>query len=52
MSDVKELEQTVTCEWWLLCANDANQAMHHPVLGYVPICDRCLEKVETLSAKQ
>lgn len=39
----------VQCAWFLLCENDATTARDHPVLGSVPICDRCNTKVEALS---
>lgn len=37
------------CQWWLLCENQATTQRHHPILGMVPICQRCDEKVEALS---
>lgn len=36
------------CEWFALCGRPATGSMSHPVLGDVPICDRCREKVEAL----
>lgn len=36
------------CGWFALCANEATQMEDHPVLGKVPICDRCKEKVEAM----
>lgn len=32
------------CEWFLLCTNEATTTESHPILGDVPICDRCKEK--------
>ena len=29
------------CEWFALCDNYATHTKTHPVLGEVPICDRC-----------
>jgi hypothetical protein len=29
------------CEWFLMCKNDAAGTADHPVLGRVPICERC-----------
>lgn len=29
------------CEWFLMCTNRATGVMPHPILGDVPICDRC-----------
>lgn len=34
----------VICEWFALCDNVAHGVVEHPVLGYVPICERCAEK--------
>lgn len=36
------------CEWFALCTNDATSTMPHPVLGDVPICQRCRDKVDRL----
>lgn len=36
------------CEWFALCTNDATKMRKHPILGNVPICDRCDAKVEKL----
>lgn len=29
------------CMWVLMCENDATHTQSHPILGEVPICDRC-----------
>lgn len=29
------------CQWFLLCDNDADGVVEHPVLGDVPTCRRC-----------
>jgi hypothetical protein len=39
-------DETVTCSWFALCANDANDVRPHPVLGGVPICSICDAVVE------
>lgn len=39
----------VKCSWWALCPNAATTTRPHPILGDVPICDSCDEKVEALS---
>jgi hypothetical protein len=36
---------TVVCEWFALCTNDTDKASTHPVLGPVPICDRCAKRM-------
>jgi hypothetical protein len=36
------------CEWFALCDNDATGFESHPILGDVPICDRCRAKNERL----
>lgn len=36
----------VPCQWFALCDNHAATTEPHPVLGDVPICNRCAEKVE------
>ena len=36
---------TTTCEWFALCDNPTSEAADHPVLGPVPICERCAAKL-------
>ena len=33
------------CAWFASCRNPADRLEQHPVLGAVPACDRCLERV-------
>lgn len=33
------------CEWFAKCDNDADGVTPHPVLGDVPICARCADKL-------
>lgn len=33
------------CEWFLMCLNPAVGTVKHPILGNVPICDRCADTV-------
>lgn len=37
---------TVACEWFARCTNETSQAAGHPVLGPVPICDRCADMLD------
>lgn len=34
------------CEWFLLCTNRANGTVKHPILGAVPTCKRCADKLD------
>lgn len=34
------------CEWFALCTNDADGLVWHPVLGDVPTCQRCADKLD------
>lgn len=36
----------ITCSWYAMCANPAVGTTAHPILGPVPICDRCAAKHE------
>lgn len=35
----------VVCEWFALCTRETTQATQHPILGPVPICARCAERM-------
>lgn len=35
----------VPCQWFALCENHAVTTESHPVIGDVPICTRCKERV-------
>lgn len=35
---------TITCQWFARCDHDAVGTTKHPVLGDVPICERCAGK--------
>jgi hypothetical protein len=37
------------CLWFHGCTNPATHLEPHPILGGVPICDRCAAKVAALS---
>ena len=36
------------CMWWLNCTNKAETVEPHPVLGDVPICYRCEQKLRRI----
>lgn len=42
-------ETETVCEWFAMCLNVATTTQPHPILGPVPICDRCKAKVEANS---
>jgi len=42
-------QEPTPCQWWAMCDREAVGIRHHPILGAVPICLRCWEKVEALS---
>ena len=37
--------KTTTCEWFALCTKPAAGTVAHPILGDVPICERCAERM-------
>lgn len=36
-----ELVEVKWCEWFVNCEHEATGTLDHPLLGKVPICDRC-----------
>lgn len=40
----------LTCEWFALCENVATATEPHPILGSIPICERCKAKLEAMSS--
>ena len=40
-----ELANRVPCQWFALCDHLTSQGLEHPVLGVLPICDRCLRVI-------
>jgi hypothetical protein len=43
---VAEREALETCQWFFLCRSEATAAVRHPILGLVPVCDRCVDKLD------
>lgn len=41
-----------TCEWYALCTNAATGLVKHPILGSVPVCERCRAKHELVFKKE
>lgn len=39
-------EGTTTCQWFVRCVRKATGTLAHPILGDVPICDRCRRLAE------
>lgn len=39
------------CQWFLLCKNRATMTRPHPLLGNVPICKRCNDKMDKIGGK-
>lgn len=33
------------CEWFALCTRPADGVVSHPILGWVPTCQRCADKL-------
>lgn len=32
------------CQWYVMCDHEAIGVSEHPILGAVPICQRCADK--------
>jgi len=43
---VSPFDSFTVCEWFAYCENRATLTMPHPVLGSVPICERCASRPE------
>lgn len=46
------MTDTAICEWFALCDNPATTTRSHPILGDVPICDRCDAKVVAMEDRE
>jgi hypothetical protein len=42
-------EFPIQCAVFALCDREAVQAIHNPILGAVPACERCATKMEELA---
>lgn len=34
------------CEWFALCDHEAVGLVAHPIIGSVPVCQRCADKLD------
>lgn len=39
------------CKWYALCANESVGHVAHPILGDVPICQRCADRHDLIVEK-
>ncbi len=44
--------QLVECSWWALCERPAAVRLPHPILGPVPTCQECADKLERLGGNR
>ncbi len=44
------MDESKRCKWFALCENEAVTERGHPILKMVPICQRCLDKMEAIEA--
>jgi hypothetical protein len=47
----EQLEPGQLCEWFALCDNLATTTRPHPILGDVPICERCDAQMERIATR-
>lgn len=45
-SDLPIMPRGQYCEWFAYCVNITARSVSHPVLGQVPICIRCFNKMK------
>jgi hypothetical protein len=43
VADVAVVDGKVICGWFALCDQPATHAVDHPILGWIPVCTRCVE---------
>lgn len=39
------------CQWFLMCVRPATRTREHPILGAVPICVECDERLREAESK-
>jgi hypothetical protein len=44
----RERKAKTECRWFLRCENPATTTRKHPILGDVPICERCNSKMKEI----
>lgn len=44
----KQKQPKQECQVFLLCRNEATTTIPHPILGNVPACQRCADKMARL----
>lgn len=44
-------EHAVRCDWFAMCDRRAVLEVSHPILGHVPTCHRCAERVRRADAE-
>lgn len=41
----------VSCSWYAMCSNPATEVESHPILGGVPVCERCAGIISRMKAE-
>jgi hypothetical protein len=49
MSKVRLHQLVSQCMWFARCTREAIDTVKHPILGNVPICQHCKDKLERIS---
>ena len=50
--DTTEMITEPICQWFGLCGNPATSTERHFLVGDVPICETCADKLERMKAYQ